>query len=283
MALQVDPFHNNVSVVVLNYNQAETTVECLAALARANSGLLREVIVVDNGSRPEELAILRRRHRKGDFTLVEVGANRFFSEGNNIGVEFARGDYIVFLNNDAFVEPGWIEALSTTMRDDPDVAAVGPMFLYPDGRVQEVGSMALPTGDVVQIGKGTVWGPDHFDTPCIVDMCSAACLMMRRSDFLKVGGFGFEWEPAYYEDTDLCLKLWTQCGKIMVNPKARVVHIESKTTSDSASAIAQHFGDQPCSLREEVGRTPGSQTGCAAPQPRPRAPDRVGQDQTRRP
>src|ERR1700722_11085867 len=57
--------------------------------------------------------------------------------------------------------------------------------------------------------------------------------MMRRSDFLKVGGFGLEWEPAYYEDTDLCLKLWTQCGKVMVNPNARVIHIESKTTSDS--------------------------------------------------
>ena len=118
------------------------------------------------------------------------------------------------------------------MRNDPMVAAVGPMFLYPDGRVQEVGGVALPTGDVVQIGKGTVWGPDHFDTPCVVDFCSAACLMMRRSDFLKVGGLGFEWEPAYYEDVDLCLKLWTQCGKVMVNPAARVIHIESKTTSD---------------------------------------------------
>ena len=113
------------------------------------------------------------------------------------------------------------------------MAAVGPMFLYPDGRVQEVGGVIVPTGDAVQIGKGAVWGPDHYDTPCLVDYCSAACLMMRRSDFLKVGGFGLEWEPAYYEDTDLCLKLWTQCGKVMVNPNARVVHIESKTTSDS--------------------------------------------------
>ncbi len=92
--------------------------------------------------------------------------------------------------------------------------------------------MAVPTGDVVQIGKGAVWGPDHYDTPCVVDYCSAACLLMRRADFLAVGGFGLEWEPAYYEDTDLCLKLWTQCGKVMVNPLARVVHIESKTTSD---------------------------------------------------
>ena len=169
---------------------------------------------------------------RGDFALVEIGENRFFGEGNNIGADCAGGEYIVFLNNDAFVQPGWIEALSSTMRDDPDVAAVGPMFLYPDGRVQEVGALALPTGDVVQVGKGAVWGPDHYDTPFAVDFCSAACLMMRRADFLHVGGFGFEWEPAYYEDADLCLKLRTRCGNVMVNPAARVVHIESKTTSN---------------------------------------------------
>ena len=232
MATESDPFSNNVSVIVLNYNQAATTVECLDALARARSDLIREIVVVDNGSDPVELAILHERHAQADFVLVEVGVNRFFGEGNNIGVDHAHGDYIVFLNNDAFVQPGWIEALCSTMRSDPLVAAVGPMFLYPDGRVQEVGGVIVPTGDAVQIGKGAVWGPDHYDTPCPVDYCSAACLMMRRADFLKVGGFGLEWEPAYYEDTDLCLKLWTQCGKVMVNPKARVVHIESKTTSD---------------------------------------------------
>jgi GT2 family glycosyltransferase/glycosyltransferase involved in cell wall biosynthesis len=228
-----DPFHDNVSVIVLNYNQAETTLECLNALERAESPLIGDIVVVDNGSSPEQVAILRKRRARGGFMLVEVGVNRFFGEGNNIGVDFADTDYIVFLNNDAFVQPGWIEALASTMRSDPGVAAVGPMFLYPDGRVQEVGGVALSTGDAVQIGKGALWGPDHYDTPCAVDYCSAACLMMRRSDFLKVGGFGFEWEPAYYEDTDLCLKLWTRCGKVMVNPLARVVHIESKTTSDS--------------------------------------------------
>ena len=85
----------------------------------------------------------------------------------------------MFLNNDAFVHPGWIETLAATMESDPSIAAVGPMFLYPDGRVQEVGGVALATGDVVQIGKGSVWGAEHFDTPCAVDFCSAACLMMK--------------------------------------------------------------------------------------------------------
>jgi O-antigen biosynthesis protein len=231
--LSAKTFDHNVSVIVLNFNHADTTVQCLDALHRAVSELVREIIVVDNGSDYEEVAILRQHNKTRDFRLVEVGENRFFSEGNNIGVDFATGDFIVFLNNDAFVEPGWIEELAATMENDPMVAAVGPMFLYPDGTVQEVGSVALPTGDVMQVGKGSVWGPDHYDTPCVVDFCSAACLLMRRSDFLKVGGFGFEWEPAYYEDVDLCLKLWTTCGKVVVNPRARVVHIESKTTSDS--------------------------------------------------
>ena len=230
---QPSQFFRNISVIVLNYNQANTTIECIEALERAESDLIREIVVVDNGSTDDEVAILRAHSGlQQRFTLVEVGDNRFFSEGNNIGVDHTSTDYIVFLNNDAFVHSGWIESLAATMEDDPSVAAVGPMFLYPDGRVQEVGGVALATGDVVQIGKGTVWGADHFDTPCAVDFCSAACLMMRRADFLRVGGFGFEWEPAYYEDTDLCLKLWTSCGKVMVNPLARVTHIESHTTSD---------------------------------------------------
>ena len=230
---QQSTLHRNISVIVLNYNQADTTVDCLEALHRASSELIREIIVVDNGSADEEVAILREHRRKRHFTLVEVGENRYFSEGNNIGVDHASTDYVVFLNNDAFVHPGWIETLAATMEDDPSIAAVGPMFLYPDGRVQEVGGVALATGDVVQIGKGSVWGADHFDTPCAVDFCSAACLMVKRADFVQVGGFGFEWEPAYYEDTDLCLKLWTSCGKVVVNPLARVTHIESHTTSDS--------------------------------------------------
>ena len=118
------------------------------------------------------------------------------------------------------------------MQDDPSVAAVGPMFLYPDGRVQEVGGVALATGDAVQIGKGSRLG-----ARALRHAVRRRLLLGRLSDDATVGlppggGFGFEWEPAYYEDTDLCLKLWTSCGKVMVNPHARVTHIESHTTSD---------------------------------------------------
>ena len=229
-------FTDNVSVVVLNYNRAKTTLQCLAALRRDGSPLVREVVLVDNGSRPRELSILRRkRHRMGKKTrLVEVGANRFFGEGNNIGAEEATGKYVAFLNNDAFVEPGWLEAMAETMAADPQVAAVGAMLLYPNGLVQEVGALLLPTGDAVQVGKGAVWTADHYTEICPVDYCSAACLLVRRDDFMAVGGFSYRYEPAYYEDADLCLRLWTTVGKVVVDPKARVRHLESHTTTDRA-------------------------------------------------
>jgi len=227
----VTTFHDNVSVVVLNFNRAETTLECLRALRRAETPLQREVIVVDNGSRADELDILRGGIDP-DVRLVEIGTNRYFGEGNNIGAEAASGELLVFLNNDAFVEPGWLDELTGAMASDPGVAAVGAMLLYPDGRVQEVGGLVLPTGDASQVGKGAVWGPDHYTEICPVDYCSAACLLVRKQDFLAVGGFSYQYEPAYFEDTDLCLKLWTSVGKVVVNPRARVVHLESHTTAD---------------------------------------------------
>lgn len=224
-------FRQNVSVIVLNFNRAETTLDCLGALCTASSGLIREIIVVDNGSMPIEMARLREGVG-GRARLIEVCANRFFGEGNNIGAEEASGEFLVFLNNDAFVQPGWLDEMVQAMVDDHTVAAVGAMLCYPDGRVQEVGGLVLPTGDTVQIGKGAVWLPDHYTEIFPVDYCSASCLLMSKRDFFSVGGFSYEYEPAYYEDVDLCLKIWATIGKVVVNPRAKVVHLEAHTTSD---------------------------------------------------
>lgn len=227
-----DQFDNEVSVVIVNYDHVDTTVKSVECVQRSEGGFVREILVVDNGSSPGVLAELRQRIR-GRARLVELGTNRYFGEGNNIGVEEASGQFVLLLNNDAYVEPGCISALVSSLQRDPSVAAVGPMFLYPTGAVQEVGGMVLETGDVVQVGKGAVWGPDHYTEECAVDYCSAACLLMRKADFIKAKGFSLQWEPAYYEDVDLCLTLWAEAGPVIVNPLARVTHLESLTTSDA--------------------------------------------------
>jgi len=224
-------FRGNISVVILNYDRPDTTAKSVECVQQSNGDFVREIIVVDNGS-PEASVDALEKAIDGAARLIRVGTNRYFGEGNNIGVEEAEADFILLLNNDAFVEPDCIPELVKTMQQTPGVAAVGPMFLYPNGSVQEVGGIALTSGDVTQIGKGAIWGPDHYTEQYAVDYCSAACLLMRRADFMAVGGFSFRWEPAYYEDVDLCLSLAQRFGSVLVNPRARVVHMESLTTGD---------------------------------------------------
>ena len=219
------------SVVIVNYDKIESTIKSVDCVTQSLGEYVKEIIVVDNGSNIDAVAALASA-LQGTARLISLRTNRYFGEGNNIGVEEATGDFVLLLNNDAYVEPNCILELVKSMAENPSIAAVGPMFLYPDGTVQEVGAIALETGDVVQVGKGAIWGPDHYTEQCTVDYCSAACLLLRKRDFLAMGGFSLEWEPAFYEDVDLCLSLWQQIGPVVVNPHARVVHLESLTTSD---------------------------------------------------
>lgn len=227
-----DEFQDNVSVVILNYERVETTVKAVDCVRQSRGDYVREVLVVDNGSSPEVLAELHDA-LADKARIVSIGVNRYFGEGNNIGVEEATGEFILLLNNDAYVEPDCIPELVSTMQADPSIAAAGPMFLYPSGAVQEVGSIVLENGDIVQVGKGAIWDAHHYTDECTVDYCSAACLLMRKRHFNEVGGFSLQWEPAYYEDADLCLSLRQAVGPVVVNPRARVVHVESMTTADA--------------------------------------------------
>lgn len=232
----IDSLSHNVSVVILNHERASTTITCVSHLEKSTGNFLKEIVVVDNGSSPAELAVLVPG-LEGRARLLELGTNRYFGEGNNLGVEAATSEFILLLNNDAFVHPDCIARLAETWASDDSIAAVGPMFVYPDGRVQEVGALVLETGETAQVGKGAVWPPEHYTKVCTVDYCSAACLLLRRADFLAVGGFGLEWEPAYFEDVDLCLKLWSNFGRVVVDPRATVVHLESHTTADPKLAL----------------------------------------------
>jgi GT2 family glycosyltransferase/glycosyltransferase involved in cell wall biosynthesis len=247
-----EEFENNVSVVILNYDQLETTIKSVECVRRSLGGYVREVLVVDNGSSADIVSDLEKTlaHKA---RIVSLGVNRYFGEGNNIGVEESNGDFILLLNNDAYVEPECLGELVRTMQRDPTVAAVGPMFLYPDGTVQEVGCIALETGDITQVGKGAVWGADHYTQECAVDYCSAACLLLRKNDFLRVGGFSLQWEPAYFEDADLCLSLWLKVGPVLVNPRARVVHLESLTTGAAKMRLESQVDINRLSFVEKWG------------------------------
>jgi GT2 family glycosyltransferase/glycosyltransferase involved in cell wall biosynthesis len=227
--LWYDAASPEVSIIVLNFNKSDLTRESLRRIWAHTYDRRYEIIVVDNGSTADEFWKLSEF--AGDFQLLRLPVNRYFGEGNNIGVEASRGRYVVFLNNDALVTDNWLEPLIDLLEKQSDAGGVGPKFLYPDGRIQEAGAFIDDRGLSIQRGKVYNLEPAILDSVGTVDYCSAACFAVSRDIFDRVSGFDPTFEPAYYEDADLCFKIASLGLFIYYCPYSVVHHIENATTS----------------------------------------------------
>jgi O-antigen biosynthesis protein len=226
------PLNPAVSVIVLNLDKSLFTVECVMELLDAHGATGDvEIVVVDNGSDPLDFDHLAHL-LPASVRVVRLSENRFFGEGNNIGVEASSGRTLLFLNNDAYVDRRTIPVLLDALAAHADAGAVGPLFLYPDGRIQEAGGTVTPCGTAVQRAKNLEELPPWLRACEAVDYVSAACLMMPRSVFDELGGFDLAWEPAYYEDVDLCLRLGFIGKRTYYCPDALVTHRENGTSGD---------------------------------------------------
>jgi O-antigen biosynthesis protein len=219
------------SIIILNFNKPLLSI--LSALSVISSGITSayEILIVDNGSSPINYEVLRTARIQ--VRVVRLPVNRFFGEGNNLGAEQARGKFLLFLNNDAFLAPGCVDALLQAFESQPRCGAAGPVFCYPDGSLQEAGAFVHADGSALQRGKFN----KDFDLKSLskfeaVDYVSAACLMMRADRFSDLGGFNYRFDPAYYEDTDLCFRLRLRDEIVFLVRDAKCFHIENATTSD---------------------------------------------------
>lgn len=237
-----------ISIIILNWNKPKLTLRCLKSLSDTGALDQCEVVLVDNGSSASNKRFLWREARKFNVVKVDLTVNRYFGEGNNIGAEAASGEILAFLNNDVEVQAGWLEPLVEKLMSSGRVGAVGPKFIYPDGTIQEIGALVNSSGKPLQLGKGMPNSETQFSKSRQVDYVSAACLLMRKQDFLAVGGFHYAFEPAYYEDTELCHQLSLRGKEIWCVPNSVVVHLERQTTADPA--LGQGF-----SSFAEVNRT----------------------------
>ncbi|WP_051924556.1 glycosyltransferase [Arenimonas donghaensis] len=223
------------SIIVPVYNQLHMTLACLRALADAGDACAFEVIVVDDGSSdatPELLpsvpGLVFHRNREN---LGFIGAC-------NAGAAKARGEFLVFLNNDTTVQPGWLDALLATFSRYPDTGLAGSQLVYPDGRLQEAGGIIFADGSCWNYGRFEDPAHPRFNFVREVDYCSGASIAIRRELFESLGGFDAHYAPAYYEDTDLAMRVRQQGLKVRYQPASVVVHHEGATSgTDTGSGI----------------------------------------------
>ncbi|WHT19593.1 glycosyltransferase [Crossiella sp. CA-258035] len=216
-----------VTFVLVSYNGREMLTRCLDTLAEHTPGPY-EVVVVDSAS-PDGTGEWLAANLTGA-TVLRMPENLGFGAGCNLGVQHARTELVCFLNADVEVTPGWLEPLLARLDSTPEAAAVGSVLVFPDGRLQEAGSIIGGDGWSRGLGDGDADLSPLY--PRSADYSSAACLLMRRRAFWQTGGFSPEFHIAYFEDTDLQFHLRSLGWQIWVEPASQVRHIRhgSSTT-----------------------------------------------------
>ena len=168
-------------------------------------------------------------------------ANAGFLDSCNDGAGVARGEFLIFLNNDTEPQKDWIQALLRVLKDRPDAGLVGAKLVYPDGRLQEAGGIIFNDASGWNYGRNDHPQKPEYNYVREVDYCSGACIAIRRSLFEKVGGFDRRYVPAYYEDTDLAFKIRDAGYKVFYQPQAIVTHHEGRTSGTSTEAGVKRY------------------------------------------
>lgn len=222
-----------VSVVLVLHNRAELTLQCLYSILRSDVDSY-EVIIVDNDSKDETHRLLRKIRGA---EIVRNETNLHFLLACNHAAKKAKGDHLLFLNNDAQLVAGSISSALSTLKSSDDIGAVGGKIILPDGTLQEAGSIIWQDGFCVGYGRGD----SPFASPYMyrrdVDYCSGAFLLTYRELFLEDGGFDEAYSPAYYEETDYCVRLWKKGKRVVYDPTVIVFHYEFASSSSESSAI----------------------------------------------
>jgi len=226
------------SVVVPVHGKWEYTRACLASIERHRPCVPFEVVVVDDAS-PDRTAELVSA--SPGVRLARTQRNVGFVGACNLGAGHARGDYLLFLNNDTEVRPGALDALVDAAESDPEIGLVGAMLVYPDGRLQESGGIIWADGSGWNYGRDGEATAPQFQVRRDVDYCSGAALLVRREVFERVGGFDQRYAPAYYEDTDLAFAIRASGHRSIVEPRAVVVHHEGVSHGTDRTAGVKRY------------------------------------------
>ncbi len=212
-----------ISVVLVLFNRAELTLLCLEALSRA-AGPSFEVVIADNRSTDRTPDLLGRLR---GVTVLRNEENLGFTRAANQAAAEARGELLLFLNNDAEVLPGSLRAAAERLRADDLTGAVGGRVIGLDGRLQEAGAIVWRDATTAGYGRGDDPWSGAYLFPREVDYCSGVFLLTPRRTFERLDGFDERFVPAYYEEADYCFRLRRAGLAVLYEPAARAVHYGS--------------------------------------------------------
>ncbi len=216
-----------VSIVIPLFNRVLFTQVCMRALAATISPEQTEVLFVDNGSTDGTAAFLAAL--PPPFRALRSPTNEGFADACNRGATAARGQYVLFLNNDTVPQPGWLDALLAplvTTGRDPAPTIIGARLLFPDDTVQHAGIGFNARNEPVHRAYGAPLDDATALRSCPVPAVTGACLLMERARFLALDGFDDGYRNGF-EDLDLCCRVRQGGGIVWYAAESTLYHFES--------------------------------------------------------
>lgn len=242
-----------VSILIPNKDEVDTLQKCLASVAKSTYTNI-EIIVIENNSVDEKTFQFYRELGKNGITnrngckiplqvvTWESGGIFNYSAINNYGAQFAKGEYLVLLNNDIeILTEGWLEEMLGTCQR-PEVAIVGARLYYPDDSIQHAGIVVGIGGHARGAASNMLVGTRRIHDGYLhkagiqlnYSAVTAACLMMKKAVFDEVGGFTEKLTVAF-NDVELCLKARKAGYQIVYDPYVEAYHYESKSRGQEDS------------------------------------------------
>ena len=227
----------DVSIVIPVYNQIAFTLACIESVLTTPSEFSFEIIVGDDQSSDGTIAA----------AAVDIPNVRWIRHPENLGfvkncnatAEHANGRYIVFLNNDTIVLPGWLDGLIQTLQSDDSIGLTGSKLIYPDGRLQEAGGIFWQDGSAWNLGRFENPRKPEYCYARDVDYISGASVAVPKSLWVKLGGFDEHFAPAYAEDADLAFRIRTEGYRTVYQPRSQLLHFEGVTSGTDLTGGAK--------------------------------------------
>jgi hypothetical protein len=228
-----------VSVVTLNFNGRLFLKRCLESILRSDYDNF-EVILVDNASTDGSVGYVLENF--GQFTKLRIVCNESnlgVPGGFNVGSRVAKGEYIVFQENDIEVEPGWLKELIKPMENDKTIGATQGKVLYMHEHniIDSAGGLLDSCGLTYRRGHGER-DKDQYNKVAEIFMVHSVAMAFRKSVLIKVGLF----DPKFFLDkfdTDLCLRIWISGARVIYVPSSLTYH----RGGGSAKEIAKRHDD----------------------------------------
>ncbi len=224
----------DVSVLIIARDNYEQTANCIVSAAYSTA-LSIEVIVFDNGSTDDirRLPVINSRIK-----YLRAETNLGFTIAVNRAAEVAAGRILLLFNNDAELAPGAIDRAVAALDRDHSIGAIGGKVIRMHGRLQEGGSIIWRDGTCLGYGRDKDPADGQVNFSQDVDFCSGCFLAIRSAYWKELGGLDEAYAPAYYEETDLCVRIWEDGKRVVYDPRIIIWHFEYGTSSIREEPLA---------------------------------------------